>query len=57
MDIKELLDIVTLKKIDDNRFEGKKYETVWGRVFGSQVLSQSLLNWYLQSHFLSVKEI
>ena len=23
MDIKELLDIVTLKKIDDNRFEGK----------------------------------
>ena len=42
MDIKELLDIVTLKKIDDNRFEGKNYETVWGRVFGGQVLSQSL---------------
>jgi len=42
MDIKELLDIVTLKKIDDNRFEGKNYETVWGRVFGGQFLSQSL---------------
>ena len=24
------------------RFEGKNYETVWGRVFGGQVLSQSL---------------
>ena len=42
MDIKQLLDIVTLKKIDENRFEGKNYETVWGRVFGGQVLSQSL---------------
>ena len=41
MDINELLSIVTLKKIDNNRFEGKKLETVWGRVFG-QVLSQSL---------------
>ena len=36
MDINELLSIVTLKKIDKN------YETVWGRVFGGQVLSQSL---------------
>ena len=26
MDIKELLSIVTLKKIDDNRFEGKNYD-------------------------------
>ena len=42
MDINELLSIITLKKIDDNRFEGKNYETVWGRVFGGQVLSQSL---------------
>ncbi len=42
MDINELLSIVTLKKIDNNRFEGKNYETVWGRVFGGQVLSQSL---------------
>ena len=42
MDINELLSIVTLKKIDNNRFEGNNYETVWGRVFGGQVLSQSL---------------
>ena len=42
MDIQELISIVTLKKIDDNKFEGDNYKTVWGRVFGGQVLSQSL---------------
>jgi len=38
----ELLDILTLDRIDENRFEGKNYQTEWGRVFGGQVLGQSL---------------
>ena len=42
MDIKEILSIITLKKLDENKFEGKNYQTVWGRVFGGQVLGQSL---------------
>ena len=42
MNIDELISIVTLKKIDENKFEGQNYNTVWGRVFGGQVLSQSL---------------
>ena len=42
MDINELISIVTLNQIEDNKFEGKNYETVWGRIFGGQVLSQSL---------------
>ena len=42
MDIEELISIVTLKKIGDNKFEGQNYKTVWGRIFGGQVLSQSL---------------
>ncbi len=42
MDIKEILSIITLKKLDENRFEGKNYKTIWGRVFGGQVLGQSL---------------
>ena len=42
MDINELISIVKLKKIDDNKYEGQNYKTVWGRVFGGQVLSQSL---------------
>ena len=42
MDIKEILSIITLKKLDENKFEGKNYKTIWGRVFGGQVLGQSL---------------
>ena len=42
MDIDELISIVTLKKLEDNKFEGQNYKTVWGRIFGGQVLSQSL---------------
>ena len=42
MDINELISIVTLKKLDEDRFEGQNYKTVWGRIFGGQVLSQSL---------------
>lgn len=38
----KLLDILTLDRIDENRFEGKNYQTEWGRVFGGQVLGQSL---------------
>ena len=42
MDIDELISIVTLKKLEDDKFEGQNYKTVWGRIFGGQVLSQSL---------------
>ena len=42
MDINELISIVTLNQIEDNKFEGQNYKTVWGRIFGGQVLSQSL---------------
>ena len=38
----ELLDILAVTKIDENQFEGKNYQTEWGRVFGGQVLGQSL---------------
>ena len=40
--LNELLEIFTLKKIDENRFEGQNYQTPWGRVFGGQVLAQAL---------------
>ena len=40
--LKELIDLISLKKIDENRFEGKNFQTPWGRVFGGQVLAQSL---------------
>ena len=42
MDIKEILSIITLKKLDENKFEGKNYQTIWGRVFGGQVYEKSL---------------
>ena len=38
MDINELISIVTLNQIEDNKFEGQNYKTVWGRVFGVEVL-------------------
>ncbi len=40
--LKELIDLISLKKIDENRFEGENFQTPWGRVFGGQVLAQSL---------------
>ena len=40
--IKDLIDLITLKKISKNIFEGGNYLTPWGRVFGGQVLAQSL---------------
>ncbi len=39
---KELIDLLTLEKKNDNHFIGKNYKTAWGRVFGGQVLGQSL---------------
>ena len=40
--IQEVIALLTLEKIDDNTFVGGNYETPWGRVFGGQVLGQSL---------------
>jgi len=40
--IKELIDLITLEKIDNQTFVGGNYKTPWGRVFGGQVLGQSL---------------
>lgn len=40
--IKDLIGLLNLKKIDDTIFEGKNYQAPWGRVFGGQVLGQSL---------------
>ena len=39
---KELIDLLTLEKINDQHFVGNNYKTAWGRVFGGQVLGQSL---------------
>lgn len=38
----QVIDILTLEKIDVNLYRGQNYETPWGRVFGGQVLGQSL---------------
>ena len=38
----ELIDLLTLKRKGENHFEGQNYKTAWGRVFGGQVLGQSL---------------
>ena len=40
--IKDLIGLLTLKKIDETIFEGENYQAPWGRVFGGQVLGQSL---------------
>ena len=40
MKLEEIISIVNLKKVDDNRFEGQNYHTSWGTVFGGQTLSQ-----------------
>ena len=40
--IKELVDLLTLNKIDDCTFQGNNYKTPWKRVFGGQVLGQAL---------------
>ena len=40
--IQELIDLISLEKKGDNTFEGQNFQTSWGRVFGGQVLAQSL---------------
>tara|TARA_B100001250_G_scaffold394468_1_gene398356 strand:+ start:1614 stop:2471 length:858 start_codon:yes stop_codon:yes gene_type:complete len=40
--IQELIDLISLEKIEDNTFKGQNFQTSWGRVFGGQVLAQSL---------------
>ena len=40
--IEELIDLITLKKINETKFSGKNYKPPWNRVFGGQVLAQSL---------------
>ncbi|MCY3998178.1 MAG: thioesterase family protein [Flavobacteriaceae bacterium] len=54
----DLIDIITLKKQSSNTFLGKNYPTTWKRVFGGQLVSQSLFAAYqtveksLQAHSL-----
>ena len=40
--IPALIDLITLEQLDDNLFRGQNYQTPWGRVFGGQVLAQSI---------------
>lgn len=40
--INGLIDLLTLEKIDGQTFKGQNYQAPWGRVFGGQVLAQSL---------------
>ena len=39
---KELIDLLNLEKIEDNIYRGENYQAPWNRVFGGQVLAQSL---------------
>ncbi len=40
--IQELIDLIKLEPIEANLFRGQNYQAPWGRVFGGQVLAQSL---------------
>lgn len=40
--IEELINLIGLEKTGENTFEGQNFQTSWGRVFGGQVLAQSL---------------
>ncbi len=40
--VQELIDLLTLEKIDTCLFRGQNYHTPWKRVFGGQVLGQAL---------------
>ena len=40
--IGQVIDLMTLEELDVNLFRGKSYKTPWERVFGGQVLGQSL---------------
>ena len=37
--LSELIELLTLEKINDHTFIGKNYKAPWGRVFGGQVLA------------------
>jgi len=40
--VSELLEILNLESIETKIFRGQNYKTPWGRVFGGQVLAQSI---------------
>ena len=40
--IEELLDLLALERIEENIFRGQNYQAPWKRVFGGQVLAQSI---------------
>lgn len=40
--IQELVELLSLKKLTDNSYQGENYKTPWQRVFGGQVMSQAL---------------
>ena len=40
--IDELVQLLSLEKIEENIFRGNNYKAPWGRVFGGQVLAQAL---------------
>jgi acyl-CoA thioesterase II len=40
--VQELLDLIKLEKLSDSVFLGQNYQAPWKRVFGGQVLAQSL---------------
>ena len=42
IDLGSLISLLQLEKKDDYHFVGQNYKTAWGRVFGGQVLGQSL---------------
>ncbi len=40
--VEELIKLLTLDRVDECTYVGENYKTPWGRVFGGQVLGQSL---------------
>ena len=42
IDLESLIDLIQLEQKDTHHFVGQNYKTAWGRVFGGQVLGQSL---------------
>ena len=43
MTLADLLEVLDLERVDDHIFVGRSHATPWGRVFGGQVLAQSLV--------------
>ncbi len=41
-DVKELIELLNLEKIEENIYRGANYQAPWKRVFGGQVLAQAL---------------